>query len=98
VDDEAYRQQEGVLSDPTFFRALLLRLGGGVGGRALVLELRKYFQPQGGWRTKARRAFGLSSRRPGPGELILVFMAPQGGASGDLLCSRSREFRSSLDP
>jgi hypothetical protein len=43
------------------------------------------------------RAFGLSSQRPGPGELIYRFcMAALGGAPGDLFCSRSREFRLSL--
>jgi hypothetical protein len=58
---------------------------------------RKSFQQQaGGW------GFGvlLASQAEDPGQesSYWFYMAALGGVSGDLLCSRSREFRLSLDP
>jgi hypothetical protein len=63
----------------------------------LVLELRKSFQQQvGGWRFRVLLA--SQTEDPVQGSSYWFCMAALGGVSGDLLCSRSREFCLSLDP
>jgi hypothetical protein len=63
----------------------------------LVRELLESFQQQvHGWRF--RMLLASQAEDPSPGSSYWVCMAALGGVYGDLLCSRSQEVRSSLDP